>query len=596
MRRMWARVAVSAVLLGPVYPAHAQDAAKIVEQLNRDAMDAYNGLEIDRAGGMLEEALRVCKEGGVGGSLLARTNLHLGVVYVGGLNDNDSGLNYFIAAVCADGSIEPDPLMSTPDIQSVFQVARQQAQAGACAGIATPSGAAVQTSLAPPPPDQVFVHQPPVEQLTQTPLPLYVEVDLTARPKKIVLFYKGLGMDEFRSAPMYRFQDGFAYQLSCNDVWEPRVSYYLEAHDEDGKVVGVFASREQPVVVPVVGARSQPEPALPGMQSPAQCKTTECPPGVKGCKQVGTAGIGEECTADIDCQSGLSCRDDACVLSGAGTTEVPRSLTDYDEPTELGEFRRGFVQVGLAMGFPFLKSGLPADRPAPQGLIFVTRTGTPIADPDTFAATQPDQLVFPGPDMAPGRQTAWVPDADSEDSAGPLGGNCSADNIPSGPRIVDQQGVPLTLPTKYCVRLKSQGFRAPYAALRLALGYFLYERLSLALIGRFQFAHGRGPLAAFLIGARAEYMLSEPVTVGGPMFSAYIGGTAGQIQAQGPTDQDDPRAPWAKTGLGGAHVGGNMRYRLHPNFGIYMSLEADFQLPTFMFNADVTLLGIEVAL
>ena len=81
---------------------------------------------------MLEEALRVAQEGGVMGPLLAQTNLNLGIVYVGGLSDNDGGVKYFMDAICADPSVQLDPLTSTPDVQSVFQVAGQRVQQMGC--------------------------------------------------------------------------------------------------------------------------------------------------------------------------------------------------------------------------------------------------------------------------------------------------------------------------------------------------------------------------------------------------------------------------------------------------------------------------------
>ena len=111
-------------------PAFAQSAEEVVTDLNQKAMDAYNELDIDKAGAMLEEALRVAIEGGVTPQLLGRTNLNLGVVYIGGLNDEQNGLKYFVEAVCADPAIQPDPLTSTPEIQNTFQAAQQHAMQG----------------------------------------------------------------------------------------------------------------------------------------------------------------------------------------------------------------------------------------------------------------------------------------------------------------------------------------------------------------------------------------------------------------------------------------------------------------------------------
>src|SRR4051812_35337412 len=81
-----------------------QSADQVVLDLNHGAMDAYNNMDINKAGSMLEEALRVAIEGRVAGPLLAQTNMNLAIVYIGGLGDNDSGVRYFADAICADPS------------------------------------------------------------------------------------------------------------------------------------------------------------------------------------------------------------------------------------------------------------------------------------------------------------------------------------------------------------------------------------------------------------------------------------------------------------------------------------------------------------
>src|SRR5262245_52972839 len=94
-----AKISIGALLLslGLATPSVAQQSAdQVVQDLNRGAMEAYNGMDIEKAGSMLEEALRVAQEGGVMGPLLAQTNLNLGIVYIGGLSDNDSGVKYFM--------------------------------------------------------------------------------------------------------------------------------------------------------------------------------------------------------------------------------------------------------------------------------------------------------------------------------------------------------------------------------------------------------------------------------------------------------------------------------------------------------------------
>ncbi len=604
-------------LLAPSQLA-AQSAQQVVDDLNRDAMEAYNGLDIDKAGSMLEEALRVAYEGGVTGPSLSRTNLNLGIVYIGGLGDNDTGLSYFTQAVCIDPSVQLDPLTSTPDIQSVFQVAQQQAQSGACpagggaapaTGPAQPAGppgvAPAQPTYAQPvapPPDQAIMHVSPAEQLAQTPLPIYVEVHPMAQAKKVFLYYKGLGMESFKRVPMYRYQGGMAYQVSCSDVWEPKLEYYIEAQSEDGRVVGVIASAAQPVQVPIVGARTQGEPALPGAPPPAACGAQECPPGVKGCEKRGKSGIEERCGGDAECQSGLECRGGSCMLLGGSGTELPDydpmtgTFEEVEEPEidDPSQFQPFFVQAGITVGMAYVTSGMVADRPAPDNRVFVDQFGEYVEDPISFYSSG-GMLFFPeaGNETAE-KLTAWVPDSDSADSISDLGGNCGGDGVFSGPNEFDFTGDPNALfPSKYCVRVKSPGF-VPHVALRFGAGYFFTDRIAASVIGRLALASGEGSFAGMLVGARGEYMLTTPKSKG-LMISAFAGGTFGQIQVQPPADGNTEGAPFIKSGLMGGHVGANFRYRISKNFGFYAGPELDVQFPTLLFNVDLTLAGLEGA-
>jgi hypothetical protein len=145
MRARYGLVVPALLALLSSAPASAQqNAEQVVLDLNHSAMDAYNNMDINRAGSVLEEALGVAQQNGVSRPLLAQTNMNLAVVYVGGLGDNDGGVRYFADALCADPNAQLDPLTSTPDIQSVFQVAvaRVQQQGCANAGVNVAPGAA----------------------------------------------------------------------------------------------------------------------------------------------------------------------------------------------------------------------------------------------------------------------------------------------------------------------------------------------------------------------------------------------------------------------------------------------------------------------
>ena len=75
------------------------------------------------------------------------------------------------------------------------------------------------------------------------------------------------------------------------------------------------------------------------------------------------------------------------------------------------------------------------------------------------------------------------------------------------------------------------------------------------------------------------------------MVSVFAGGTFGQIQAQPPASGNTDGAPYVKSGLQGAHVGSNVRYRFIKNFGLVFSPEIDVQFPSFLLNVDLTVLA-----
>lgn len=596
------------VLCVAVGAAEAQSAEEVAADLNRQAMEAYNNLDIQTAGAMLEEALRVCAEGSVGGSVLALTNLNLAVVYVGGLGDAEGAGAYFLAAVCADPQVQLDPLTSTPDVQAAFADAQGQAQSGGC-GDAAPAGPA---ELAPveAAPGQLLVHVPPTEQLSQTPLPIYTELNGSA---KVYLYYKGLGMEQYKRVEMTRFGTGFAYQVSCNDVWEPGVSYYLEAVD-GGSVAGGVGTADAPVEVPVVSARTMPAPALPGANAPASCAAGECPPGM-ACSKPGTLGIGEECDTTAQCQSGLTCGDDMCLLKDTGIRSSGGGggggdIEDWEGNEDFGDFKKGdgdfkrfFFQLGFAAGFPYVQAGMEADRQAPADNVFFLQklgyTDNPQGNLDSIVfANADDVAAVPGVSGI----SPWVPDGDSFDSfvntdgvPEPAYGSCAADGVETGPAVYQANGgtnLNDLYPSKYCVRVKAPGF-VFHPALRANVGYFLTESFSLAGVWRFQLESGEGSLASMLFGLRAELLFSSP-TATGFMSSGYIGMTMGQIQAQAPVDGETEDAPWIISGMQGGHIGMNFRYRFTPNVGFMVSPEFDVQFPSLLMNADLTI-GPEVA-
>ncbi len=131
-----ARLVVVAALLAWSAPAAAQPAAAQVgaqmAELNAEALEAYQNLDIDTALAQLQQAVALAEQNSYLGPELAVSYMNLGVVYTSGQGDRDQGLAAFVSAICTQPGIELDPLLSTPDVQEVFVQSQQQAAAGAC--------------------------------------------------------------------------------------------------------------------------------------------------------------------------------------------------------------------------------------------------------------------------------------------------------------------------------------------------------------------------------------------------------------------------------------------------------------------------------
>jgi hypothetical protein len=142
--------------------ASAQVDAQVGE-LNTQALEAYQALDIDAAKAKLEEAVGLAQKNNLTGPTVAQTYMNLAVVFIAGANDRDQGLTAFVTAVCMQSDIQLDPLLSTPDVQQVFLQAQQDAQSGACGpGSAAPAAAPVLVpTAAPTGPQKEDVECPP---------------------------------------------------------------------------------------------------------------------------------------------------------------------------------------------------------------------------------------------------------------------------------------------------------------------------------------------------------------------------------------------------------------------------------------------------
>ncbi len=536
---MWLRTGLWCVLGWCLFTqsAFAQTNEEELGRANRTAMERFSRLEVAEARAQLETAAEQARAAGMGGPALARTFANLGIVCVGGLNDNAAGLVAFKQALDLDPNVVIDPLFNAPNIEQVFTLAKGASARKAARGTTAPAPAQ-------PPPsagrfESTLLHAPALEQLTQTAVPVYVaSAELGA--VKMRISYRGLGMPSPKTAEMQRTKDGFAFLVPCSMVFEPRVDYWIDAIDAAGKRIGYAGTAEVPVVVPIVAQRTKPAPALPGQPAPAQCGTDECPPGMPGCEDIGdgSAGLGDTCRTNGDCSEGLTCQDDFCSVEGEG------QASEYS-----GARRRPFfVEAGIGIGLAPVGKGHKADS-SPPARVAAAASKLP----------EKDQLAYV-------RNKGW----DCKTRPTQVGGVPGTQLYDCDAYVVNS-GLTLTVP------------------LQLVFGYRFSEKLYAAVMTRIQvLERGAGTLAGVLVGARGGYVLLDQ---GVPGFAAdvFAGLGLGQIQPQVVNG-----GPYVASGLGALELGGRGRYRFTNSLAVVLTPHAFVMFPETLFNLDFSV-GPEIA-
>lgn len=162
------------------------------------------------------------------------------------------------------------------------------------------------------------IHFPIPEQLARTQVPVFVQIRSTAPTDHVTLFYRSVGArtyNQLRMNPMgqaQRLPSGYGAMIPCEDIFPPRLEYYVEAYDSSGSANGTAGSAEAPVQLAIVQRRSFPAPALPGEAAPRTCgaltvAATARDSGVAAEPERGTADLGEPCRVTNDCHRGLRC-------------------------------------------------------------------------------------------------------------------------------------------------------------------------------------------------------------------------------------------------------------------------------------------------
>ncbi len=333
-----ARLLLSAVLVSALLvPALAAAQGPIAQarSLVKEAMDAYSSLDLETAQSKLDKALELASE--IDEPTLARIYVSYGVLHIGGFTDNAKGQQSFMIALCLDDSIMVDPLLSTPEIDMLFTMAKNQVNSGQCqqtlSTIVTPQGGGGPGPGPGPGPEpgpgpsaqqlpQCGSHQAPVEQRKKYELPVYLDLatQMHGRVNQLVLKYAFDGGTNYSQIPFQRVGRGFGAQISCDEgqirIFDPsNIEYFIEGYDRMGNLVCRHGAPEAPLSV-AMSPDAPVLPGIPGMAPPKEC--APCAPWDTQCLQGSLPGLDEPCDPATGCAEGLICGDAGLCVSDAG--------------------------------------------------------------------------------------------------------------------------------------------------------------------------------------------------------------------------------------------------------------------------------------
>jgi hypothetical protein len=280
------------VLIVPT-PARADNppAVEKLIQMNKKALEDYETLEWDTAKRTLLQALVFAKKSNIEShTMMARTYVHLGAIYVVGFKDKQKGLQSFARALEIDPSIRISKAMSTPELEELFAEAQKGAGAGGGGSRADSGGGEaappppsssggrrrrtpIMESDAPPPssaaaassdeddsgepdlPAHINALECPTKDETPLERPVSIRCAVAANlpVAKLSLLYLAPGAQEFTAVPMEKTPKGwFVGKIPKKAVTGMSLRFYVEGRNAQGKAVVSNGRSESPNTMAIV--------------------------------------------------------------------------------------------------------------------------------------------------------------------------------------------------------------------------------------------------------------------------------------------------------------------------------------------------------
>ncbi len=247
-------------LLLLAFPAHADnDVTKLIQRLNKKAMEDYDALEFDSARQTLQSAIAKLREAALDETPLAsKVYINLGIVFLAG-KDHHRGVQQFVSALKIDAQAAIDPEQATPELQEAFEEARKQLRPAK-----RPATPPTPPTKEPPPALEDPVdsgdgsgglrHTPIDEGRAGSDVPIKAHLGVGFGPARLFLLYRAGGQEEYVSVPMVREPRGaWSATIPGIAMTGRAIHYYIEARDAKGKALVAAGSAASPNIISVVG-------------------------------------------------------------------------------------------------------------------------------------------------------------------------------------------------------------------------------------------------------------------------------------------------------------------------------------------------------
>lgn len=492
--------------------AHAEAAGKAAL---KKAESEYLSMRYAAAAAHLDKAVHACPAGKCSDPTRAALMRDLGTML---FRDNKlaGATKAWTDAAHLQKDIEINPAYDAPDLRAAFDKALGRA--------------------APPPKAVTFLHTPPGEQKTNTPLPLYVTGGGDA-VVGVTVTYRSDDAEPWKHLELKKTGDGWGGLIPCGDVKAGTISYYVQGFDAKKKTVATAGDEAAPLSVSIKDTITAEAPHLPDQPAPKTCA------GAAKARHAEKAAKAEKASEAAE--------------GGEATEEKPAAKeASAEEEHPAHRLRR--VWIGLAGEFDFqpvpggqdlchrANNGLPTN----SGNLYCT-----LANGNDFPTQQTNGSLY---------QTGTVPPGAAMGSSNPYGaGNTNGGVVPANLRLVASVDVAATSNLMIGVRGGLVFFTYPGQDAVTAGKSSSLGRLHLELRGTWVF----GQDALTQVGIRPMVFLGGGVS----QFSAHVGSTATLWQGSPPTPSSGPVNIWSTTGPEFVMLGAGGRWAVVDAFAVTLA-------------------------